>query len=708
MKKPQKMKDNRKQVIRLFTIVSAFIMLVFIGRFFYIMVGGRANGYDLVQRAEQRTAVNSILPAERGTIYDIGGEPLAMDASSYTLQATLTTEWSEEGAPPIHVPPEKKEETAEKLSKHINMDKEDILDRLNTPGAKQVEFGDAGSNLSYAEMLAIKNEELQGIDFSEQPARTYPNGKFASHLIGYASYSGDEEDGHNRLVGQMGIEKALNETLTGKDGVRLPGGGAGGSDATTQEPVDGQDVYTTIDSRLQSYLETLVDQLEENSDLEDLTAMMVEPSTGKIMAATQRPTFNPQTREGLEDMWQNLLVEKSFEPGSTMKVFTIAAAIEEGIFNPTAKFMSGAIDVDGTVIRDYNKVGWGEITQLEGLAHSSNVLMVELVQEMGYEKWKNYMLEFGLTQSPQSGLANEDNGYMTYDTSVERVNTGFGQGVRVTPWQLMQGFTAIANGGKMMRLHYVDRYQDDKGNIQFQEPEEVSAPISPKTAELTLKYLTSVVSSDEGSGKMFNIEGTQIAAKTGTAQIYDEENGGYLPDDYIHSVVGFAPAENPRFIFYLSTRKMHYRDGLYPHTQMADVFVPFVTRALEYTKLDQQNNQSKHQVPDVSNSNVAEAEQAIAAVDGLQAVTIGSGDSVVDQYPKAGTSVSNGSTVYLITSGPLEMPDFTGLSRSDAENLAQLLGMKATFEGDGNVNGQDIAPGTSLRNNNQVTFQLTQ
>lgn len=708
MKKSQHMRDNRKQVIRVLAIISIFVMLVFLGRFFYIMVVGRANGYDLVERASERTVVDNILPAKRGTIYDIGGEPLAMDATSYTLQATLTTEWSDKGAPPIHVPPEKKEETAEKLSKHINMSKQEILDRLNTKDAKQVEFGDAGKNLTYAEMSAIKNEKLQGIDFSEQPARLYPNGKFASHLLGYANYSGDEEDGHNRLVGQMGIEKALNQMLTGKDGIRLPGGVTGGEDKTQQAPVDGRDVYTTIDSRLQSYLETLVDQLEENSDLKDLTAMMVEPSTGKIMAATQRPTFNPQTREGLDGMWQNLLVEKSFEPGSTMKVFTVAAAIQEGVFNPEAMYQSGAIDVDGTTIRDYNLVGWGKISELDGLAHSSNVLMVQLVQKMGYEKWKNYMLEFGLTQTPQSGLANEDNGYMTYGTNVERVNTGFGQGIRVTPWQLMQGFTAIANGGKMMRLHYVDRYQDADSEIKFQKPEEISSPISPETAELTLKYLTTVVSKEFGSGRVFNIPDTQISAKTGTAEIYDETQGTYLPDEHIHSIVGFAPTDHPRFIFYISTRGMHYRDGKDPHTQIADVFVPFVTRALEYTKLETQNNQSKITVPNATDMETAQAEQTVANSEGLRSTTIGSGDTVVAQYPQANTSLASGSTVYLKTSGRLTMPDFSEMSRSDAENLARMLGLQVAFEGDGTVNSQDIAPGAPIKENDHVTFQLTQ
>ena len=153
------------------------------------------------------------------------------------------------------------------------------------------------------------------------------------------------------------------------------------------QPIDGLDLYTTIDTRLQTYLETLMEKVYKENKPQSMTAMLVDPKTGNVVAASQRPTFNLQTRKGLKDMWTNLLVGEAYEPGSVIKVLTVAAAIQEGVFQPDETYQSGHIIVDGTQISDWNKVGWGVIPQLEGLAQSSNVLMVKLVQDMGYDTW---------------------------------------------------------------------------------------------------------------------------------------------------------------------------------------------------------------------------------------------------------------------------------------------------------------------------------
>ncbi|MDO4670274.1 MAG: penicillin-binding transpeptidase domain-containing protein [Aerococcus sp.] len=707
MKQKKRIRHNRNQVIRLFVLLTVAIFVVIVCRFTYIMVGGKVGSVNIVKKAEKQYEESSVLPAKRGTIYDVGGNPLAIDATSYTLRATLTTEWVDKGATPNYVPSDQHEHYAEVLSKHINMSKEDIKRQLDTPDVKQVYFGDAGSNLSYAEMDAIRSEKLQGIQFDEEPARLYPNGKFASHLLGYAKFQEAQSSIDSRLQGVMGIEKAADEILAGENGYGSTANSAS-DDQKTKQPKAGRDVYTTIDSRLETYLETLVEKMDDTYHPEKLVAMLVEPSTGKIVAATQRPTFNAQTLEGVNDMWQNLLIEESYEPGSTMKVLTVAAAIQEGVFDPNATYQSGSIVVDGTKISDWNDVGWGRITELNGLAHSSNVLAVKLVQAIGYDKWKQYMLEFGLGQTVDSGLGNEDTGYISFNSELEKANTGFGQGLRVTPWQLVQAFTAIANGGKMMRLQTIDRVEDDKGDLTFTEPKEVSAPISADTAKKTLKYLTSVVDNPDGSGHIYQIKGTQISAKTGTAEIYDEKQGKYLPNTFYHSIVGFAPTDNPQYIFYLAARGLKAQKGKGPEGQLAEIFVPFVTRSLEYSQLSASDNAETQIVPNVTNQSVPDGEQAMTEKGFVRFQTIGSGQNIAAQYPSANEQAATDSRVFLITDGEKKMPDFSGLKRTEAEALAHLLDLNVKFSGEGTVVGQSLSVGSRLTSGQAVTFELAQ
>ncbi|MDO4680382.1 MAG: penicillin-binding transpeptidase domain-containing protein [Aerococcus sp.] len=708
MKLKKRIRHNRNQVIRLFTLLTVVTFIIVVSRFTYIMVGGKVGNVNIVEKAEKQYEESSVLPAKRGTIYDVGGNPLAIDATSYTLRAILTTEWVDKGAQPNYVPSDQHEHYAEVLSKHLSMSKEDIKRQLDTPDVKQIYFGDAGSNLSYAEMDAIKKENLKGIEFDEQPSRLYPNGKFASHLIGYAKFQEAQSSIDNRLQGMMGIEKAEDNILAGENGYGTTTKSLTGSNEKTKEPVAGRDIYTTIDSRLETYLETLVEKMDDTYHPEKLVAMLVEPSTGKIVAATQRPTFNAQTLEGVNDMWKNLLIEESYEPGSTMKVLTVAAAIQEGIFDPNKTYQSGSITVDGTKISDWNEVGWGTITELNGLAHSSNVLAVKLVQAIGYDKWKQYMLEFGLGQTVDSGLGNEDTGYISYDSELGKANTSFGQGIRVTPWQLVQAFTAIANGGKMMRLQTIDRVEDKNGNLQFVEPKEVDAPISAQTAKKTLQYLTSVVNQTDGSGHIYQIEGTQISAKTGTGEIYDEKQGKYLPHTFYHSVVGFAPTDNPQYIFYLAARGLKTQKGKGPEAQLAEIFVPFVTRSLEYSKLSASDNTQTATLPDVTNQSVPDAEQTMTEKGFVRYQTIGSGQTVTAQYPSANETVATDSHIFLLTDGEKKMPDFSGLKRTEAEALAHLLNLTPKFNGEGNVIGQSLSSGSSITDGQTITFELSQ
>ena len=469
---------------------------------------------------------------------------------------------------------------------------------LSQKNVAQVEFGNAGKNLSVETKEKIEKEELPGIKFTENLSRYYPNGIFASHLIGYTDVEKEELDGKSveQLVGKMGIEALYNATLTGKPGEvtsRLDGNGyvISGSEEVTEQPKDGNDLYLTIDKKMQTYLESLVSQVNDKYLPSQLTAMLVDPKTGNIVAATQRPTFNGTTKEGISTMWNNLLTDEAYEPGSTMKVLALAAAINEGVFDPNEKYDSGKIQIFKDLVRDYNKVGWGRITYLEALAHSSNVAFVHVVQKIGVEKWKQYLDLFGFGQSTQSGFLNEANGLNTYNSYLQQLSTGFGQGISVTAFQMVQAFTAIANQGEMKKLRIVDHEFRPATNttVNFSE-NSLGQVIKPETAKKTLEYLRKATTMKDGTAIGFDIEGEEVAAKTGTAEFVNPETGTYYSygSNYIYSVVGFAPASDPKYILYITLKQPQNNPyGAGGNALIKEIFNPMMKRALDYSRLTQ-------------------------------------------------------------------------------------------------------------------------
>lgn len=711
MEDSKKLKKNRKKTIRAMMGLTGFLLLIFGIRLTQIMVFGSVNGQDLSTQAQNLYDRSSILSAQRGTIYDVGGLPLAMDATSYSLYAVLTDAWSEQKDPQYVVD---KEKTAQVLSQYIDLSQDEILERLNTKDASQVEFGTAGQDLTYAEMKAIDDQGLPGIMFNETPTRMYPNGVFASHLIGYAEYMEAKSAIDSRLTGQMGLELSMDNTLKGRNGRKSYQSSStnaelSGTGQVEEEPTDGSDVYLTLDSRLQTYLETLMSEVYEKYSPTSMTAMLVEPETGEIVAASQRPTFNLETKEGIDDMWQNLLVEKAYEPGSTIKVLTVAAAIEEGVFDPNAFYDSSPVTMGDSTIADYNGIGWGVISELEGLSQSSNTLMIHLVEEMGFDVWESYIREFGLLQETGSGFANEASGSMNYEYEADKVTTGFGQGIYVTPYQMMQAFTSIANDGKMMKLQLVNRYEKD-GKMQVVEPEEVSSPISKETANKTLEYLQSVVYADTGTGAAYDLDGYTVSAKTGTAEVFNLETNTYEAGltKYLYSVVGFVPSEDPQYILYITVEQPKKLETT-ASDMMTKIYTPLLTRALEYNALSDSESVVSETVPDVEGLTVSDAQQTLADASFVNVEVIGNGENIISQTPAVNEEVSVTQPIFLMSddSNPT-MPDFTGLNASASQALGSLLGVEVQLEGEGLVVGQSIAVGEQVNNNKTIVLQLAE
>ena len=584
---------NRHQASRILVGLAGVLFLIFSVQFFKIMVLGNTHGVDLRAEINDKIHQKRTLAAKRGTIYDASGSPIAVDATNYSLYAVLTSEWSKNADTPDYVTDVNK--TAEALSKHISLSKEEIAKLLSQKDVSQVEFGTAGKNLSVQVKEKIEAEKLPGIKFSESPARYYPNGIFASHLIGYTDTVEETVDNKTitSLVGKTGLEGLYNDQLTGTAGeVEYSVDGNGyvitDTEKVTKQPKDGMNLTLTIDKRLQTYLESLVSQADKNYQPVQMTAMLVDPKTGNIIAATQRPTYNSTTKEGIDVQWNNLLMDQAFEPGSTMKVLALAAAINEGVFDPNEKYKSGSVKIYTDLVRDYNKVGWGTITYLEGLAHSSNVAFVHIIQKIGVEKWKQYLEAFGFGKSTNSGFVNEVSGSNPFNSYLQQLSTGFGQGITVTPYQMMQAFTAIANGGQMQKLRLVDHLTDpDTGKETPNPTTALGKVISPETAKKTLQFLYEATRMKNGIAYDFNIDGEKVAAKTGTAEIINPETGKYYSNgnNYIFSVVGFAPYDDPKYILYITVKQP--RVAVTGNQIIKEIFNPLMKRSLEYSRLSE-------------------------------------------------------------------------------------------------------------------------
>lgn len=546
--------------LRFLAILLAGLASIAIFRFTQISLFKTSNGQDLAAYHETGTKRSSITEARRGSIFDQQGNPIAMDTTSYSLFAVLRSDWGDTNL--VKDP----DVTAKALAKHLGLDRDKILAQLTQNNVYQVEFGNAGQHLSSETKKAIEAENLPGLVFVSETTRKYVNDVYASHLIGYATAAAKEEDqplSAQVLEGKLGLEAAYNVSLSGQDG----------NQSSTRQLI-GKDLHLTLDSRLQNKLEELMTQYQMTYQPEALQAYLVEAKTGKLVAASQRPSFNLNSREGIEAEWKNLMVEEAYEPGSTIKILTMSVAYDRQLYKPGELYQSGSIQVYDQVVKDYNKVGWGQISFEEGLARSSNVAMVNLVNRMGDQEWVKKLGDFGFGKGTDFGLENETTGNFQFDNPVSRIMSGFGQGFSATPIQLLQAYSSIGNQGQMLKVQVVQGL-DSAGEFQTRV---LGKPISKEAANHVLQLMVDTVEKPYGTAVSFRNPYVKVAAKTGTAQIADPNGSGYLTgaNDYYHSVVTFFPADNPKYMLYMAMKRPQQDHGLLGSQILGKLFNDYI------------------------------------------------------------------------------------------------------------------------------------
>jgi stage V sporulation protein D (sporulation-specific penicillin-binding protein) len=475
---------------------------------------------------------------ERGEIVDRNGVPLATNVS----------------APTVYVVPRQIKDpadAAEKLSAVLNMPKEKAYE-LITKRASSVKIPQ-GRKISHEKAKEIRSLGIEGVYIGEDSKRHYPFGNYLSHVLGFAGIDNQ---------GLMGLELYYDEKLKGKKGSVKFYANAKGERMNDmaddyKPPVDGMDLKLTIDSKIQTIVERELDIAQAEYNPDGIIAIAMNPNNGEVLAMASRPDFDPANFKNVppEIYNRNLPIWSTYEPGSTFKIITLAAALEEGKVNLEKDHFHdpGSVEVGGARLRCWKKGGHGSQTYLEVVQNSCNPGFVELGERLGKESLFKYIRDFGFGEKTGIDLQGEGKGILfNLDRvgPVEQATTAFGQGVSVTPIQQVAAISAAVNGGTLYTPYIAkELINPATGEVLMKKsPEAKRKVISKETSDEIRKALESVVA--KGSGKKAFVDGYRVGGKTGTAQ--KAQNGRYLENNHIVSFIGFAPADDPQLVVYVA------------------------------------------------------------------------------------------------------------------------------------------------------------
>ncbi len=714
--KTKKRPRNEAKLNKLVVIGALFLFVLMIGRLCQLALSKEIDGTNLQALASKRTTKTEPLKASRGTVYTADKEVLAQNVSSYKLIAYLSESRTTDKKNPQHVVD--REQTAQQLAPLLGISEEEILRYLNRSGAYQTEFGSAGKGLTELTKSKIEALNLPGLDFEESFKRYYPKGDFLSYVIGYAKESTEIKDNKEEttITGELGIEKYYDKTLKGEDGYityqkDLKGYKIAGTKEDRKEASDGKDIYLTINNNIQFFVEQALDEAEANYQFEWFTIMIADAKTGAILASSTSPSFDPNKRN-IEN-YLDLNVASPYEPGSTMKIFTYMAAMENGVYNGAETYHSGTyVTKDGTEIGDWNRAGWGDISFDRGFALSSNVGVINLIdRHLNASLLRSYFKKLGFSKKTGIELPNEAPGKLNFKYETEIFNAGFGQGITTTPIQNIQALTSLTNGGVMLKPYIVSKIVDpDTKEVVYEgKKEEVDTVASETTVNKIKELMWETVNGQGNTGAGYRLDGYNLIGKTGTAQIADESGGGYLTgaSDIISSFAGIYPKDDPKVIIYASVKRPAGGVQKVIWQAIKEIVINISKYYGTAPTSEPLKELTAFTLASYKNKTV---EQAKSTLEGkqMEVVVLGNGNKVIDQYPKKNEVVTTGGKVFLLTNDKIKkVPDMTGYSSKQAEDVLHLLGLSVTLEGTGYVTSQSVAKDTEITEGMTIQLSLT-
>ncbi|MEH7274484.1 stage V sporulation protein D [Neobacillus vireti] len=627
------------------TVRKRLMIALFVGILIFLIIDVRLGyvqfvlGDKLTGQAKGLWSRNIPFEPERGEIIDRNGVPLATNIS----------------APTVYVVPRQIKDpagTSEELSKALNTPKENVYRQI-TQGQSIIRIKE-GRKISHEKAKEIRALGLEGVYIGEDSKRHYPFGSYLSHVLGFSGVDNQ---------GLMGLELYYDKELSGERGSVKFYANAKGERMDDmaddyEHPVDGLDLKLTIDTRIQTIMERELDIAQATYNPDGIIAIAMDPNNGKILGMSSRPTFDPaEFRNVPQEVYnRNLPVWSSYEPGSTFKIITLAAALEEGKVNLEKEHFhdSGSVEVAGARLKCWKRGGHGSQTFLEVVQNSCNPGFVELGQRLGKDTLFKYIKEFGFGQKTGIDLAGEGSGILfNLDRvgPVELATTAFGQGVSVTPIQQVAAVAAAVNGGTLYKPYIAQELIDPvtKEVVMRNTPVAKRKVISEETSKEIRHALETVVA--QGSGFRAFVDSYRIGGKTGTAQ--KAQNGRYLENNFIVSFMGFAPADDPQIIVYVAVDNP--KGGLiFGGTVAAPIVGSIMKDGLMALGVEPRKDQIEKEIkwpdkplitlPDLTGLTKLEITEQLL---NLKIDASGEGNIVVRQSPEAGSKVKEGSTIRL-------------------------------------------------------------
>lgn len=654
-----KRRFNRIKALR---IIAVVLFLVIFGRLSWLQ-GVEAASLK-TKAVKSRTTDTDLMP-QRGNILDGNGRVLATSIATKTvfIQPNLYKSGvSKLGTDPTQL--------LTQLAQILQLPVSDVESKCNS-GASWVALA---HQVSLDKAASIEKLNIPGIGFSDDTKRVYPMGSLMGPVLGFVKQDGRGADGlelsyDKYLYGQKGFISAETDARSRDliDGVH-----------SYEPPQNGDNLVLTIDSNIQYIVEQQIDQIMKDTQPLDAVIIVMDPNNGKIVAMANRPTFDPNNYAAYPPaLWNNQAVSWQYEPGSTFKIITSSAAMEEGTSSPDKLYNDpGYLKVQGQTITNWNTGTYqgGMFSLTKGMEMSSNVVLGQVALEMGVNRFYKYLRGFGFGKPTGVDLPGEAWGQVLDQNTVsqfELATMGFGQANAVTPLQLITAISAVANGGTLYKPYVVDKVLNPDGQVVLQnKPEAVRQVISQTTADLERGILEKVVTN--GTGQNAEINGYVVAGKTGTAQKVMPD-GKYSPTDYIASFAGFAPADHPRLVtlVVVDSPKKALAEGA---VVAAPYFHNIMQQALAYYNVPP-NNASNATVPSLPPS-----------------PTIVDKPVVPQRSPGPGEGV---------------VPDLTGKTMSEVGQLLSQQGLRMNFTGTGMAASQSYPPGAVVAQGTVVNVNFS-
>lgn len=732
---PASLTENRNKRLRRIMLLVFFLFFALVIRIAYIEF---VKGEEYTASMTAQLSTSRTISTKRGKIYDTTGKALALSAKvdTVTINPTLICVKNSDAAVAEAKTKELKEKVAKAFSDIFELDYEETLAKVNsTKSLETIARKQEKEKIDALKAWMEEEEYSIGINIDEDEKRYYPYGSLASSLLGFCGSDNQ---------GLYGLEQKWDSILTG-----TPGRIITQTDSKQEfipdknekyiEAENGCNLTLTIDANIQSICEKYLKQAVIDNDCEDGgTVIIMNPQTGDILAMVSYPDYNlnepfvasdnlksqytnwdglteAEQTNAIQSTWKNRTISESYQPGSTFKIITAAIALEEGIA-VTDEVAYNCIGYDmesGIRIGCWKAASHGYQTLRQALMNSCNPAFMQIGRKIGGETFYKYYDAFGLLAKTGIDTAGEEKGLFHNLSNlgpVELATMSFGQGITVTPLQLVTAVSAVANDGVLMQPRLVRQIENaDTGIVTTIEPEEVRSVVSKETSEKMLDMLTSVV--NDGTGTYGQVQGYSIAGKTGTSEPQGND------DAYVASFIGIAPSENPELVIlvtlYNPKGKSHMGGQI-----AGPVFAQIASEVLPYLEIPTDSEAAQvtsvtetTSLPDVRNKTVSEAKQILEDA-GFICSTSGSSDQIVtSQVPTQGTPLEKSAIIKLYTAESTatvsqSVPDLKGMTLAQAKNALKSKNLNISYTGTGKVISQDIPNGTSVEEGTVIHVNL--